>query len=291
MAVEPRPPSRTALLTAAARTLHRAGPPPHILDDVLAQPLAGADGRALMARLRAELSPESWLSFSRWVAVRARVPEDLVEQALAAGTRQYVILGAGLDTFAYRRRDLLARLRVIEVDHPASQTWKRRRLAELGLDLPANLVFAPVDFERQTLREGLEDAGFDFAAPAVFSWIGVTLYLTIEAIGATLGIIAACAPGSRIVLTYNQPRSVLQGLGLATETTLAAIVAALGEPMISLFTPDEIERLLRDHGFADIVHFGPAEAIAAYFPGRNDVRFGGAQRLVVATLPSGPGAG
>jgi methyltransferase (TIGR00027 family) len=133
--------------------------------------------------------------------VRARFP-DVVERAAAGGVGQYVILGAGLDSFAYRRDDLLGRLRVFEVDHPATQRWKRRRLAQLGVDSPAGLVFAPVDFERQTLREGLAAAGFDFGQLAVFSWAGVTMYLTLDAVNATLATMAGCQAGTWVVLTY-----------------------------------------------------------------------------------------
>src|SRR5687767_8803463 len=158
MAVVRRGPSRTAVLTAAARALHREEPPPWVLDDQLALALSGEDGRLLAEQLRTELSPQALLGFARWCCVRARLPEDTVERALADGVRQYVILGAGLDSFAYRRGDLLDRLRVFEVDHPASQDWKRQRLDALGLARPPNLVFAPVDFERQTLRAGLEAA-------------------------------------------------------------------------------------------------------------------------------------
>jgi len=284
MALVPTMASRTALLTAAARALHREEPPPWVLDDTLALPLAGDEGRALMDRLRAELPGPLLLSFCRWCCVRARVPEDVVEQALEDGVAQYVILGAGLDSFAYRRHDLRARVRVVEVDHPASQAWKRRRLAELDIACPANLVYAPVDFERETLRAGLEASGVNVAAPAVFSWIGVTMYLTLDAIRATLTTVAAWPSGTQIVLTYNQPPAVLQGVGLTVETTLRHLVAEMGEPMISLFEPADIERLLRQLGFAQIVHFGPEEAIRTYFAGRPDVRFGGAQRVVIATV-------
>jgi methyltransferase (TIGR00027 family) len=271
-------------MTAAARALHREEPPPRVLDDELALPLAGDEGPAIMERLRAELPGEGLLGFSRWVCIRARVPEDIVERAVADGIRQYVILGAGLDSFAYRRRDLLTRLRVFEVDQPASQAWKQARLAELGIDRPANLVFASVDFEAQTLREGLEAAGFDFAAPAVFSWIGVTMYLTLDAIEATLATVASCPAGTRIVLTYDQPRSALQGMGLGIATVLAKIVAEMGEPFVSMFEPAQAEALLRRMGFAEIVHFGPDEAVSTFFPGRADVRFGGGQRLIAATV-------
>jgi methyltransferase (TIGR00027 family) len=140
------------VLTAVARALQREQPEPWVIDDYLAAGLAGPEGQALLNRLWAEMPRPHLLAFSRWIWVRARFAEDIVEQAAASGTTQYVILGAGLDSFANRRADLLEGLRVFEVDHPASQSWKRQRLAELGVELPAGLVFAPVDFERQTLR-------------------------------------------------------------------------------------------------------------------------------------------
>jgi len=272
------------MLTAAARALHRDEPPPWVLDDALALELAGDEGLEIRDRLRAELPPDSLLAFNRWVCVRARVPEDLVERQLSAGVDQYVILGAGLDTFASRRSDLAGRLRVFEVDHPDTQQWKRSRLQELGIEPALDVVFAPVYFEKQTLRAGLEDAGFDFGARAVFSWLGVSMYLTIDAIEATLRAVAAAAPGSRVVLTYNIPQGTLRGLGAQTEGILARVVAEMGEPMISLFRPDEIEALLRDLGVTDIEHFGPDDARSTYFAGRDDVRFGGAQRIVSATV-------
>ena len=279
-----RGPSRTAVLTAAARALHREEPPPWILDDYLARELAGEEGRALGERLRAELSGPNLVAFSRWMCVRARFPEDIVEDAVAGGVRQYVILGAGLDSFAYRRADLLDRLRVFEVDQPATQAWKRGRLAELGLDQPGGVVFAPVDFERETLGEGLKAAGFDFSQRAVFSWIGVTMYLTLEAIKATLTTISACPPGSRIVLTYNLPKRALHGMGAQLRAELAPIMADLGEPWVSLFVPAEIERLLQEHDFEQIVHFGPQEAEATYFAGRSDAKLATPQRLIAATV-------
>jgi len=277
----PRGPSKTAVMTAAARALHREDPPPWVLDDHLALELAGEEGVSITQRLRDELSAEDLLTFTRWMSVRSRLVEDVVEPAVAAGIRQYAILGAGLDSFAYRRLDLLERVRVFEVDHPASQAWKRKRLAELGISLPANLAFAPVDFETQTLRDGLLAAGFNFAASAVFSWIGVTMYLTLAAIEATLEMVAACPPGSRIVLTYNLPPSALDEQAFAMNTTMSRVVGEMGEPWISLFTPAEAEALLRRCGFEEVDHFGPAEAIRTYFPDWSDVRLGMPQRLLV----------
>jgi len=272
------------MLTAAARALHREEPPPWVLDDAVALHLAGNEGAEIRDRIRRELPPESLWAFVRWVCVRARVPEDVVEQAAEDGVDQYVILGAGLDTFACRRSDLAGRVRVFEVDHPDTQRWKRSRLGELGVDPALDVAYVPVDFERQTLRAGLEAADFDFARRAVFSWIGVTMYLTLDAIRVTLSTVGEAAPGSRIVLTYNQPRDALSGLGAQTEGVLARIVAEMGEPMVSLFRPKQIEDLLRDLGYTAIEHFGPDEAAATYFPGHDDIRFGGAQRVVVATV-------
>jgi methyltransferase (TIGR00027 family) len=218
------------------------------------------------------------------VCVRSRFAEDLVEQAVASGVEQYVILGAGLDSFAYRRGDLLDRLRVFEVDHPASQSWKRDRLSELGVKIPDRLVFAPVDFEHQTLAHGLERAGFEFGRSGLFTWIGVTMYLTLGAITATLATIARCVPRTQVALTYNQPHHALDGFAVAVTSTFAGIASDMGEPFVSLFFPAEIEELLRRQRSGDIVHFGPQEARARYFNRRADVEIAGAQRLVVAAV-------
>jgi methyltransferase (TIGR00027 family) len=280
------------VLTAAARALHREEPQPWVIDDHLALELAGPDGLVLLDRLRAEVPRPHLLAFSRWVCVRTRFPEDLVERAAASGIGQYVILGAGLDSFAYRRHDLLDRLRVFEVDHPATQAWKRQRLAELGVAAPAGLVFAPVDFERQTMREGLEQAGFSFGDQAVFSWLGVTMYLTLDAIHATLATLAQCRAGTRVVLTYNQPPDVLTSDDAQITAAMAGIAAKMGEPFISRFRFAEMARLLHQHGFSEITDFGPDEARAAYFAGRPDVEIAGAQRIIAATAgPSRPAGG
>jgi methyltransferase (TIGR00027 family) len=277
-----RGPSRTAVLTAAARALHREEPQPWVIDDHLALELAGPDGLMLLDRLRAEVPRPHLLAFSRWVCVRTRFTEDLVAHAGANGVGQYVILGAGLDSFGYRRRDLLDRLRVFEVDHPATQAWKRQRLAELGVAVPAGLVFAPVDFGRQTLREGLEQAGFAFGGQAVFSWLGVTMYLTLDAIHATLATLAQCPAGTRVALTYNQPPDVLTSGDAQITAAMAGLAAKMGEPFISRFRFAEMARLLHQHGFSEITDFGPDEARSAYFAGRPDVAIAGAQRIISA---------
>ncbi|HUS61097.1 MAG TPA: class I SAM-dependent methyltransferase [Acidimicrobiales bacterium] len=272
-------------MTAVARALHREDPPPWVLDDPIGLALAGASGEEMRDRLVSRLEPKSLRAFSRWCCVRSRFPEDLVEQELAAsGICQYVVLGAGLDTFAERRRDVLRKVRLFEVDHPASQRWKRERLSSLGIDVDPNLVFAPVDFERQRLGEELVRAGFDMASPAVFSWIGVTMFLTRAAIASTLDVVAACAAGTRIVLTYNKPYEVLTPLGAETQAILGQMVEEMNEPLVSLFTPAQIEDLMRERGLQEFVHIGPDEARSLYFQDRPDVVLGGAQALIAATV-------
>lgn len=273
------------MLTAAARALHRGDPPPWVLDDTLAPQLAGAAGASMLELIRGRLSRDQVMGFSRWVCVRSRLAEDVVERALAEGIHQYVILGAGLDSFAYRRTDLLDRLRVFEVDHAASQEWKRQRLGYLGAELPRNLAFVPVDFETQSLMDRLTAHQFDANSPTVFSWMGVTMYLTLAAIRMTLRAVATSARGSKMLLTYNQPASSLDDFSREVTGALAATIGDGGEPFISFFTPEEAQALLREEGFLDIHDYGPKEARRDYFQGRDDVLIAGAQRVLLATVP------
>jgi methyltransferase (TIGR00027 family) len=277
-------PSRTAVLTAVARDLHREEPPPLVLDDTLALRLAGEEGSSLRDRLRAEVPGRDLLAFARWVCVRSRYAEDIVEEQAAAGVDQYVILGAGLDTFACRRPEVCSRLRVFEVDHPATQSWKRRRLRDLAVAVPEELVFVPVDFERQSLPDGLREGGFSFLRPAVFSWLGVTMYLTRGAIARTLSAIARCAAGTRVVLTYNLPDRVLDDHAVRVTSAMRSIAASFGEPFVSLFERSEMDALLREAGLEPVEHVGRDEARIRYLRGRQDVDLAGAQVLVTAAV-------
>jgi methyltransferase (TIGR00027 family) len=263
--------------------VHRDEPPPWIFDDYLALPLAGAAGELLKAGLSDKMALPDLLAFSRWTCARARFTEDIVEQKAASGVDQFVILGAGLDTFAYRRGDLSARLHVFEVDHPATQSWKRHRLSNLGVAIPENLVFAAADFERETLRDALERAGFDFGRRAVFSWIGVTLYLSREAIDAVLSTVAQGTGGTCIVSTYNQPVDVLDRRDAEITTAVRKLATSWGEPYVSLFRSEEIDAVLRSHGFADVVHFGREEAQTRY-AAAGQLEIAGAQRVTTASL-------
>ena len=270
-------------MAAMGRAVHRDGPPPHILDDWLAADLAGVEGRAILDNMHAYVTPDRLQAFQAWTAVRTRFVEDFVESAGAAGARQYVVLGAGLDSFAYRHSELLKRLTIFEVDHPFSQAWKRRRLAELHITPPDNVMFVAVDFETQSLRDALKASGFASDQRAVVSWIGVTMYLAREAIGATLDTVAGCAPGTRIALTYDQPPYVLDEKARALLADVSATAAKYGEPFVSLFRWDEIERLLIEHGFDGVTHFGAKEAASRYFGG-TDVGMADVQRLVTAVV-------
>jgi methyltransferase (TIGR00027 family) len=278
-----RGPSRTALMAAMGRALHRDGPPPHVHDDWMAADLAGEEGRAILDNMRANVTPDRLHAFQAWTAMRSRFVEDFVESAVAAGVSQYVVLGAGIDSFAYRHADRLERLTIFEVDHPLSQAWKRRRLDQLHIALPHNVVFAAVDFETQSLGDALQASGFALDQPAVVSWIGVTMYLAREAIDATLDTVASWGPGTRIVLTYDQPADVLDEKGRALLADVSGTAAKYGEPFVSLFRRDEIERLLVEHGLESVTHFGSEEAVHRYFGG-TDVGLPDVQRLVTAVV-------
>ncbi len=275
--------SRTAVMSAVGRGLHLEGPGPHVFHDDLAVALAGEAGAVIAGRLQSELSATQLLSFSRWTSLRARFVEDAVEGAVATGIRQYVILGAGLDSFAYRRHDLMTHIHVFEVDQPESQAWKRRRLDELGLEVPQSLVFVPVDFEQERL-DVLQRAGLDDNQPVLFSWIGVTMYLGIDAVDQTLRDVASFAPGTSIVLTYDVPACALTGMQREVRDAVSRVVSRLGEPFVTAFEPAEIESLLLRAGFRGVAHHAPAELVARYLDREDELQIGGPQRLLTAIV-------
>jgi methyltransferase (TIGR00027 family) len=202
--------------------------------------------------------------------MRSRYVEDQLDEAIKRGVLQYVILGAGLDSFAYRRPDLVDVVQVFEVDHPASQAWKRARLQSLRIELPGNLTFVPLDFERQALAETLRKNGYRSEAPALFSWLGVTYYLTTEAIFSTLQTVASMAAGTEIILEYGLPLSLLDEQARQGITAIMAQAASRGEPMVSFFESASLAAQVREFGFAEVWDFGPEEANARYFADRSD---------------------
>ena len=200
--------------------------------------------------------------------MRTRFAEDALAAAAARGVSQLVVLGAGLDTYAYRNC-LQDRLRVFEVDHPETQAWKREQLAKASIAVPEALTFAPIDFEHDTLADGLAAAGFDPQQQTFFTWLGVTPYLTESAIFATLGFIAALPGGAHVVFDYsNPPDSIVGAERRAFHEALATRVAAAGETFKSYFGTEALVVRLADLGFRDIEDLGPAEIAARYFPDR-----------------------
>jgi methyltransferase (TIGR00027 family) len=224
--------------------------------------------------------------FRAAIVARARFIEDLVTAAADAGVGQYVLLGAGLDTFVERRPEYAGRLRVFEIDQPAPQAWKRQRLAALGYGVPDWLRLVPVDFEAgASWWDLLAGAGFSPAAPAVVASTGVSMYLTREANAATLRQLARLAPGSTVAMTFLLPAELLDerdrpGLAMAANGARAS-----GTPFISYYSPDEIVALAREAGFADARHVPAAELNDRYFAGRADgLRMSTGEDLLVATV-------
>lgn len=256
-------PSRTALATARARAYHQVADRPLILTDPVAGPLVGVTDAELAAFVEpAEDRPDS-RPRRLFFAARARFAEDRVAAAAAAGVRQVVVLGAGLDTFAYRNPH--PGLRVFEVDHPATQAWKRERLAKAGVERPETMTFVPVDFETDALAAELAAAGFDRDEPAVFVWLGVVFYLSPESARDTLTYIAGQARPVEVVFDYLRPADT--DAERARLRRRAERVAALGEPWHSLFTPEEIAAQLRELGFTEVEDHSATALVAGYLDG------------------------
>ena len=261
--------SQTAMMAATVRGLHRWEiAAPWVFDDPLALVLVGPAWRDLRARLAEVLTEPLLRTTSTMVVGRARYVED----RLAGGVfDQYVMLGAGLDSFGWRRPDALAAgLRVFEVDHPASQAWKLARVAEIGLPTNDGHVFAPVDFETETLVDGLDRAGFDWTRRTFFSWVGVMPYLTLEATEATLRTLATSAPGSQIALTYLITPALMEDTGRDFFDRFSAMAARIGEPFQLVLTPKEADALVQRCGLEVLDHPSRDDVEARYFAGRTD---------------------
>ncbi|HEY9722833.1 MAG TPA: class I SAM-dependent methyltransferase [Oscillatoriaceae cyanobacterium] len=260
-------PESSAERVALWRALHvQVDPAPHLLEDVVGLELLAPDDTW---RQRPDMEPEGTSPFRASIVTRARFVEDLVEEQLARGVGQYVILGAGLDSFAQRRPELASRLTVFEVDQPGPQQWKRRRLTELGYGVPEWLRLVPVDFEAgDSWWEKLKAAGFAPARPAVVAANGVSMYLSKEAIAAMLRQLAQLAPDSTLAMTFIQPieRAVPKersGIEAAKEGARAS-----GTPFLSFFTPQEMLALAREAGFNEVRHVSTRDLRERYFEGR-----------------------
>jgi len=261
-------PSRTAAGVASLRAVHQlVDGTPKILDDPAIVRLLDAQTMAALHAAREQMQSRAVRALRSHVVLRSRWAEDRLRAAVERGVRRYVILGAGYDTFIVRQPAWACDLRIVEVDRAAIQRAKRARLAEVGLAPPANASFLEVDFERETLASALARAGVDTDTPTFFSWLGVTMYLTELAIDAVLRTVASYARQSEIVLTFAQPA---ERDPEHDGPTLAERAAAVGEPWLSYFTPDQIEQKLRDAGFATVEFLTPERAQAEYFAGRED---------------------
>jgi methyltransferase (TIGR00027 family) len=279
-------PDSTAVRVALWRAMHvQVDPPPHVLEDEVGLRLADPDDGW---RDRPDMDPAGTSRYRAGIVARARFTEDLVAEQAGHGVGQYVILGAGLDTFAQRRPDIAGRLRVFEVDLPGPQAWKRQRLAELGYGIPGWLRLVPVDFEATAGGASwwarLAEEGFAPDRPAVVVSAGVSMYLTKEANAATLRQLASLAPGSTLVMTFLPP------LGLVDEDERAGRMfaekgaRASGTPFLSFFSPQEILALARDAGFTGARHVSAAMLNQCYFAGRTDgLRTSNGEELLVAT--------
>lgn len=273
-------PSRTAQGTARRRAVHQLWDDPKVFDDPVALKIIGEDAVAELAAVEPRDLASS-VRMRAFLVARSRYAEDQLAAAVDRGVTQYVILGAGLDTFAYRNH--VSDLRVFEVDHPATQAWKRDLLHNAHIDLPHCLTFAPVDFEKETLPAALAHAGFCHEQPAFFSWLGVTPYLERQTVLATLRWIIGVCSHNAIVFDYSVPRETLNSSIQEAFDTLAARVAAIGEPFVGFFDPGELAGELREMGFTSIEDFGPDEINARYFHDRADnLRVGGPGRLIYA---------
>jgi methyltransferase (TIGR00027 family) len=263
--------SSTAMSVAKVRAAHQ------LIDDepwILADPVVlRLVGQETIDTIRADSSLRSNAKFGAFrahIVLRNRYAEDCLREAAERGVGQYVLLGAGYDTFACRQPSWAESFRIFEVDHPSTQAAKRELLAAAGVELPANLSFAPVDFENQSLKEGLQRGGFDFARPAFFSCLGVLVYLDGKSVAALLAFVGSMPRGSEIVFTFSQPDSALDSRELEIRAKINSTVNEMGEPWRSYFEPERLREMLLASGFSLVTFLTPEAAEERYFRGRTD---------------------
>ena len=272
-------PSQTALAAARHRAAHQVLEQGRIFADPLALTILGDDASEAVQLARADPGTRRMRIF---IAVRSRFAEDTLDKAIAGGVLQVVVLGAGLDTWAYRSAGR-EHLRIIEVDHPATQEWKRELLDRAAIPVPGELTFAPIDFERESLAEGLDGAGFDRDLPTFFTWLGVVRYLTEDAVWSTLTLIARLPHGAHVVFDYSDPPDTLPTDARARHEARAARVAEIGEAFVTHFEADRGRDELMALGFTHIEDLGPARLAERYFPGRGALPDRGGHVVYAAT--------
>ena len=242
-------PSRSAQRVATLRAVHQLLDEPLVLSDPIALPLLGASTEAALRNDPFALNDPMSRGLCGALVARSRFVEDELSRCVAAGVRQYLVMGAGLDTFAYRNPYRDESLRVFEVDHPGTQRWKQQLLASASIGLPASLTFVPADFERDDLGSALRHAGFHADQAACVSWMGVTMYLTAEAVLATLRTVAGFAAGSCLCFDYRIPVTMLNPVERAINEVMEQQIAALGEPWLSTFDPHATAKAIARTGF------------------------------------------
>jgi methyltransferase (TIGR00027 family) len=285
-------PSRSALKVASLRAVHQLLDDPLVLPDPIALPLLGAPTEAALREDPFALNDPLSRGLRGTLVARSRFVEDELLRCVKAGVRQYVVLGAGLDTFAYRhagsdtgdtRNTGDEGLQVFEVDHPGTQRWKQQLLAEAGIGVPASLKFVPVDFERDDLGGALRQAGFQAGRAACVSWMGVTMYLTADAVLATLRTVAGFAAGSCLCFDYRVPAAMLNPVERVIHEIMERQIAALGEPWLSTFEPVQLQRELLELGFSSAESVSPDDLNRRYFARRKDgLRAGGGIHIMCA---------
>ncbi|MGH9081954.1 MAG: class I SAM-dependent methyltransferase [Acidimicrobiales bacterium] len=260
-------PESTAVRVALWRAMHiEVDPPPHVLEDRVGLELVAPDADW---RSRGDMDPEGTRPFRVGIVSRARFVEDLVAEEATKGVRQYVVLGAGLDTFAQRRGDHASRLHVFEIDQPGPQAWKRERLVALGYGVPDWLRFVPVDFEAgASWWVELIAAGFDPGRPAVVACTGVSMYLTKDAVAEMLCRIAGLAAGSTVVMTFMVPIDMLDEADRSGVQMAADGARRSGTPWLSFYTPSEMLDVARQAGFGKVTYLSAGEVSDRYFGGR-----------------------
>jgi methyltransferase (TIGR00027 family) len=281
-------PDGTAVRVALWRAMHvEIDPPPHVFEDEIGLRLAAPDESW---RRRPDMDPRGTSRSRASIVARARFIEDLVVEQAGRGVRQYVILGAGLDTFAQRRPEIASGLKVFEVDQPGPQAWKRQRLIELGFGIPEWLRLVPVDFEAgASWWEQLATVGFDATAPAVVASTGVAMYLTKDATLATLRQIAKLAPGSTLAMTFMPPLELVEPEERPMRQVAERGARAAGTPFVSFFDPPEMLALAREAGFTNVEHVSAASLAERYFAGRTDgLRPSSSEQMLVATTNRAP---
>ncbi len=261
-------PDNTAVRIALWRALHvQVDAKPHILEDEVGLKLIAPDDNW---RERPDMDVNFTKRMRASIVARARFIEDLIVEQSKQGISQYVILGAGLDTFAQRRTDIASRLQIYEIDQPDTLAWKQQRLMELGIGVPRYLHFVPVNFETSSWWNSLQTAGFDASKPAVVACTGVTVYLTREAIVSTLNQIASLAPGSRLAMTFSLPTELLDEEDRLLQETAKKGTREAGTPLVSFLTPDEVLTLANGAGFKEVRTISTADLEQYYFTNRVD---------------------